>query len=569
MRRVLLTALVVVGAAALALVATGAKDDGGGGGKRYWVQLDNAFGLVEGADVKVGGVRAGKITELKVDRKARKALVGIDVQEKGFDSFRTDVFCTTRPQSLIGEYFIDCQPGKARRELDSGAKIPVRRTASTIAPDLVNNILRLPYAERLRIILMELGAGVASRAEDLNAAIRRGVPALRETDRVLAILADQNQVLADLVRNGDEVISALADNKEDVGRFVVEANDTAEASAARSDALASTFRRFPGFLRELRPTMSALGRVADEQTPALRNLSASSAQLTRFFNNLGPFAEASRPAIRSLGDASVVGSDAVRSAGETVSLLRTLSTGTPEVAKNLAIILEWLDDRDNAVENDARSPGGRGFTGLEALLQYVFDQGQAINVFDQNGYLLKVSLFASEECGPYADAKRVKENPEIYKECASPVGPNQPGVTTPDVGTQPVSGSDLPPLQSQGGDPKDSRRSTRSEERERSEPRSTGEKDDGERERKPSGDRDQDRGGSKGGGNDDKRRPPKIDEKVAEVVKDVLEGKLPPTALPPELQNLPLPGLNPGAGSQQQPSGTPSTDQLLDYLLGG
>ena len=183
MRRILLVALVLGAAGTAAVLSAGAGGDEGK--KSYWVQLDNAFGLVTGADVKVGGVRAGSIAEFDIDRKARKALVKIEIDQKGFDSFRTDTFCETRPQSTIGEYFMDCQPGKARRELAPGSKIPVSQTASTVPQDLVNNILRLPYAERLRIILMELGTGVASRAEDINEAVRRGVPALRETDRVL------------------------------------------------------------------------------------------------------------------------------------------------------------------------------------------------------------------------------------------------------------------------------------------------------------------------------------------------------------------------------------------------
>ena len=66
MRRML--AIVVVGAALSAFVflALGA----GGhekGSPSYWVELDNAFGLVKGADLKIAGVRAGKITGMKVD----------------------------------------------------------------------------------------------------------------------------------------------------------------------------------------------------------------------------------------------------------------------------------------------------------------------------------------------------------------------------------------------------------------------------------------------------------------------------------------------------------------------
>src|SRR5205823_6657926 len=163
--------------------------------------------------------------------------------------------------------------------LPAGAVIPVSQTSSTVAPDLVNNVLRKPYRERLSIIINELGAAVAGNGQNLNDAIRRASPALRETDRVLGILANQNKILGDLVKNGDQVINDLANNKHNVQRWITEARDTAKASAERQAALAAGFRKLPGFLEQLRPTMAALGAAADQQTPALQKLSASSGQL--------------------------------------------------------------------------------------------------------------------------------------------------------------------------------------------------------------------------------------------------------------------------------------------------
>ena len=119
---------------------------GFGGGERntYWVELDNAFGLIRGGDLKVAGVRAGQITHIKLDRRTKHALVGFRIDKRGFGSLRRDVHCESRPQSLIGEYYLDCLPGTSPHRLKPGARIPVTQTASTIAPDLVNDILRVP-----------------------------------------------------------------------------------------------------------------------------------------------------------------------------------------------------------------------------------------------------------------------------------------------------------------------------------------------------------------------------------------------------------------------------------------
>jgi virulence factor Mce-like protein len=433
-RRVLLITLVLGAGAAFVLLASGSSNSSVG--RTYKVQLDNAFGLVSGADLKVDGVRAGQITSFDLD-KTNHALVGIKITQPGFGSLRTDVHCQSRPQSLIGEYFIDCTPGRQKEELKAGAIIPVSQTETTVAPDLVNNVLRMPYRERLRLIINELGAAVAGNGDALNEAVHRANPALRETDRLLALLANQRNNITSLTTNADQVVTALAQNKGNVARFITEAKRTAVATAERRADNQATFHKLPGFLEQLKPTMFELGRTADAQRPALANLSASAPQLKRFFNDLVPFSRASTPALRSLGQASIVGRQAAAAARPTVGLLNSFSRKTPEVGKNLAIILKNLDDPKRAVERDSRADAqtGRkntGFSGLEALLQYVFAQPVAINQFDANGqHLLRVNAFSDNVCSPYTDTKRLAQDlhdkPAQTKRCLATLGPNAPG----------------------------------------------------------------------------------------------------------------------------------------------
>ena len=178
--------------------------------------------------------------------------------------------------------------------------------------------------------------------------------------------------------------------------------------------------------------MKSLGEVADKQTPALQDLDASAQRVTSFLDELGPFAAASRPAIRSLGQASITGDRAVKAAAPTVGLLDGVARGTPEVAKDLSLVLGHLDDRGNAVEKDPRSPGGQGYTGFEALLQYVYDQTTSTATYDANSHIFKIALFASK-CGNYANAQSVKNDPSLIRDCSSYLGPTQPGITTPDA----------------------------------------------------------------------------------------------------------------------------------------
>jgi ABC-type transporter Mla subunit MlaD len=447
MRRVLMF-LVVLGVCAGAFVLAGASDNQGAKGTPYKIMFDNAFGLTKGGDFRVGGVNAGQTTGFEVKKEegeAPKAEVIAEVTKPGFGDFRKDASCEIRPQSLIGEYYVDCQPGKSEERLPNNT-VPVEQTSSTIPTDLVNDIMRRPYRERLRLLITELGTGLAGRPDDLQEVLQRAHPGLRETSRVLGILGHQNEVIKSFITNSDTVVNELEKNKQDVVRWVHEAGDAAEISATRRKELREQFQRFPEFLDELRPTMARLGDLADEQTPLLADLQRAAPDLDTFFTRLGPFADASRPAVRSLGEMSEVGVKAFREGKEEVAELRRLAVNAPPFAKPLRQFLQTIDDRKRAIENDVRakqtappSPdptaisGEGGFTGMEAIWNYFFWQTLSINMLDDDAHMLRASLSAVPDCVPFRNEPPKSEaDKDTFKRCNSYLGPNQPGIFSPD-----------------------------------------------------------------------------------------------------------------------------------------
>ena len=452
-RRVLsvLALLLVAGAAALAL---GAKQDDGGS-KTYTLLFDNAFGLTEGGDFKVAGVRAGKTSKFKVTEENGRpvAAVTAEVTEPGLADLRKDARCEIRPQSLIGEYFVDCQPGTSNDRLPDAdhGRLPVEQTSSTIAIDLVNDIMRRPYRERLRLIVGELGAGLAGRPGDLSAVLRRAHPALRETSQTLQILGRQTGTIKKFIGDAHTVIGALEDRKKDVSRFVHEAGRTAEISASRRDDLQQTFHLLPAFLAELQPYMGRLGDLTRAQTPVLRNLQASSDELETFLTRLRPFTAEGLPAFKALGQMSVVGKRAVVKTSAEDTELRRLAKDAPGFAKPLRQFLQTIDDRKRAVEADRRAaatgpPAGdkthttssrAGFTGMEAIWNFFFWQTLSTNALDDIGHVLRLGIVVNQ-CSTY----QVKPSPALLDRCAQFLGPTQPGVTTPDptrTGAAPAS----------------------------------------------------------------------------------------------------------------------------------
>jgi ABC-type transporter Mla subunit MlaD len=446
MRRVI-SALVVIAALGAAVVLMGAKS-GGGSSKTIKIVFDNAFGLTSGGDLKIGGVKAGSTTGFSVTNSfPPKAIVTAKITQPGFTSFRKDASCRIRPQSLIGEYYVDCQPGTSQQPLPNNT-VPVNQTQSTIPQDLVQDIMRRPYRERLRLIINELGTGLAGRPQDLNAVIHRADPALQQTSRVLKILGNQNKVIQNFIVNSDTVMRQLAANKRDVARFIVEAAKTSEITASRRQAFQAQWHKLPAFLAGLQPTMAKLGNLADQQTPLLADLQRSAPDLNTFFKRLGPFSQASRPAFKSLGQASLKGRTALNDSRREVDQLAALSADAPQLAKPLRQFLQTLDDRGRSVMNDPRAAAsappapdptayhkGQGFTGFEAFWNYIYWQTLAINPFDSVGHVLRGLFIIGSPCANYQTGAGYNTDPKVkalFDKCTSWLGPYQPGVNAKD-----------------------------------------------------------------------------------------------------------------------------------------
>jgi virulence factor Mce-like protein len=456
MRRIALTlAIFATGAAALAAGA-GADDT-----HTYKIEMYNAFGIVEGSDVRVSGVNAGNVTDLEINEDKR-AVVTVELNGE-LAEFGEETTCSTEPQSLIAEYFIDCDPQGP--PMEDGGMVPASRVSQTVQQDLVQNTLREPYKRRLSLLINEFGTALAGNADSLNEAIRLGAPALTETRKVTKILASQNRIIRDLNANSDTVIGELARARQDVVDFVDEAEDAASASASRREDLSRDFELLDDFLAELNPTLVQLESVANQQTPLLTDLKAAAPGLTQLSANLPAFNAATKTGLTSLGDAAVVGNTALRRGEDEIELLADAGKGAPVTAEALADFVSDLDDPRRAVEIDDRAgrdtgrtnpKGGKkdtmGYTGFEALLNWIYHIVGTTNQYDSVAHSMHFNLNAlgtgpcghvssgrdpdTGETGVPAEGGGLTTNILDAARCVQWLGPNQPGINE-DIGLPP------------------------------------------------------------------------------------------------------------------------------------
>ena len=364
----------------------------GAGGSEATYRVDAVFdstaNLIPGQDVKIAGARVGAVSDIELTAE-RKARVEMEVEE-GFAPFRADAECIIRPQSLIGEKFIQCHPGTPDRPPlpageDGAPTVPLENTHSPVDLDLVFAALREPYAQRLGIILNELGTGVAGRAEDMNAAIRRANPALQEINDVLRILDRDRAALGRLVDQSDRVIAELARRRGSVTSFIERSDRVAREVAGRRDELGQVIERLPPLLDELGPTADRLAALAADATPTLRDLRRAAPGAEALLADFDPVADAARPALKRLAEMSEVGRRAVRAA-------RPVAARLEPVAEILVPITALAADLQESVQESGS---------VEGLQLYTFYGAGAQARFDQFSHILPSYQLASP-CQQYA-----------------------------------------------------------------------------------------------------------------------------------------------------------------------
>jgi phospholipid/cholesterol/gamma-HCH transport system substrate-binding protein len=411
MKKALIAIGVVVAIVAIVALLTGS---GSGGGYVVRAIFDSGGFMVKGEEVRVAGATVGEIESVGVTMPGEvdsykngkpqavpgKAVIAMKIEDPGFQDFRADAGCLIRPQSLIGEKFVDCNPTLPRapgsppppplKKIDDdepGAGqylLPLENNSTSVDPDLINNINQLPYAQRFRLILNELGAGLAGRGEDIEEVVKRANPVLRDADRLFAILSAQRDQLAQLASDSEQILAPLARERRSVAGFFINAGAAGQASSEKGAALEASLRKFPHFLVELRSTMHGLQEFSEAGTPVLTDLGRAAPALTSATRALTPFSAASTVSLKSLGATGEVAGPKLRAADPVVIKTRDLAQSgaapTTELAKFLVC---------------TKTTGG--FNGLVDL---IYNSTASNNEFDQYGHFTR-AVTALTNCIDY------------------------------------------------------------------------------------------------------------------------------------------------------------------------
>jgi virulence factor Mce-like protein len=317
------------------------------------VIFDDARGLVAGQDFKIAGAQAGTIEAVVVtpDFKAR---VEASVESR-FMPFRRDATCIIRPEGLIAENYVDCDPGSANSPplRTSGGyppTVPVQNTTEPVSLLDLFNIFNVPTRQRLALVLDELGIGTAGEGQDFNEIIRRANPALAYARQAISVLVAQKPQLATILDSTNELVGQAAGHAASLKRFLDSAASLTALTAAHRGALAEAIQRLPGLLESAQPALAQLDTVAVDGTPLVNEIHAAVPSLNALAGRLGPFVATAKPALAKLGIALNHADPAIRDATPLVGTIERYLQQSRPTTEQIGTLFSNLQ-RHGFVEN--------------------------------------------------------------------------------------------------------------------------------------------------------------------------------------------------------------------------
>ena len=256
-----------------------------GGGDVYHAHFSEAGGLDVNDEVRVAGVRVGKVEEITLDR--GKVLVGLRVDDGVELGDRTGA--SIRVKTLLGAMYVALEPAGSG-QLDPETTIPLERTSAPY--DVVEAFSDLASTEQ-QIDTERLGTALDTLADltrDTPDEVRASLTGLSRLSRNVA---KRDEQLNTLLTNAEKVSNVLADRNRNLELLFRDGQVLLEAVYARRDAIhdlltasVTLSRELTTLVREsredLRPALEQLDRVVDL-------LNARQEQLDESLRLMAPF----------------------------------------------------------------------------------------------------------------------------------------------------------------------------------------------------------------------------------------------------------------------------------------
>lgn len=279
----------IAGLAAIALVLLGAFNAASlpiiGGGQNYAADFTEAGGLRSGDEVRIAGVRVGKVTDITLDGNK----VNVDFRITEDVAFGPESGASIRMRTLLGQKFLSLEP-RGRGQMPEGTTIPTSRTVSSY--DIINAFSDLTETTE-RIDTKQLATSLDTIAAEFKDTPENVRTALDGLTRLSKTVASRDAELKALLRASNSVSATLADQNKVVEKIIQDADLLLQELYERRDAIHTLFTNTSAMAVQLtglvRDNRAALGPALTQLRGVLDTLRKHEEALTQTIDAMAPF----------------------------------------------------------------------------------------------------------------------------------------------------------------------------------------------------------------------------------------------------------------------------------------
>ena len=272
------------------------------GAHEFKIEFPSADGLVSGSDVLVAGSKVGTISDIEPTQD-NQALVTVDIAGDHWPLHR-GLTADIRPKSLLGEKYVDLHDGPlSGAEYDVTSTLHAPTNSVPVELDQFINSLDAKTRTAVRVLLGDLGAGVAGRGNDLNAAIAAGKADLEHLATFGTTLANRDADLDRILVGLDGILAKLTTNDQlnQMSQLITNGQNTLNDIESVQAAFSRSFTDANVALSELNtalhgaiPSLRATLNVAPSLVTSLKTESDMLASLGKYVTtqeNFSPHGE--------------------------------------------------------------------------------------------------------------------------------------------------------------------------------------------------------------------------------------------------------------------------------------
>jgi phospholipid/cholesterol/gamma-HCH transport system substrate-binding protein len=357
-------------------------------GYRFKVAFPEATQLGLEADVRVAGVRVGKVRGKELAPDGNRTLATIELDPK-FAPVRKTAKAILRQKTLLGETYVELTPGApGSPTIPEGGTLSNARVTPTVELDEIFTVFDPQTREAFKAWQQDLDESYTGRGQDLSDSFGNLPTFATDATALLKILDEEEAPLQRLIRDTGGVFAALTQDEGALHGLIVNSEAVFSATASQNDALAETFRIFPTFLDESRLTLARLRTFAVDTRPLIRDLRPVARDLKPTLHDVRLLAPDLRRLFRDLDPLIVASKKGLPALRDTLRGTKPVLAAMAPFLGNLNPILDYLGTYSHQVSDFLGFAAG----GLAAKVPTATPGGVG-------HYLRQISPFGSETLG--------------------------------------------------------------------------------------------------------------------------------------------------------------------------